>query len=445
MWRDRDLTFLIIDLASALLGVGFTYYLLIKIHYISHPVYILYNLTSIPLIILSVFAYTDMFNFMAYLDRIGYIFRTSKSILYAFFLYLIVTFIFKFGLYHSRILILSLFVVLSTILYFERIVIYSLLLRVLPSRSVVIYSPDGNAMGLDKFFKTHRFANIKVIDVVKNMRELEKFRGNKITFILVLNKGGYEVLLKKLGDFMNKEKVFVYSELNKKIRGVPYWFYFAGIPLVPFRWSGRSKVYLVSKRIVDIIGSIVAIIVFLPIFIFVPIIIKLTSEGPVFFKQIRLTEGMKPFPMLKFRSMYTNIDDEVHKEYVKNLIKGEKRNGKVYKLTNDPRVTPVGYFLRKTSLDELPQFFNVLKGHLSIVGPRPPLDYEIKEYEEWHKLRLIVKQGITGMWQVFGRSLLPFDESVFLDIYYAYNRSFWLDIHLILQTLPNIVFGKGAY
>jgi lipopolysaccharide/colanic/teichoic acid biosynthesis glycosyltransferase len=143
--------------------------------------------------------------------------------------------------------------------------------------------------------------------------------------------------------------------------------------------------------------------------------------------------------------MYSNMDDTIHKEYVKNLIKGKKREGNVFKMVKDPRITPIGNVLRKTSLDEIPQFFNVLKGDLSLVGPRPPTKYEFEEYAEWHRERLNVKQGITGFWQVFGRSQLPFDESVFLDIYYVYNRSFWMDLHLIFQTIPNVIFGQGAY
>ena len=141
--------------------------------------------------------------------------------------------------------------------------------------------------------------------------------------------------------------------------------------------------------------------------------------------------------------MYVNHDHKIHEKYIENLIKGKVREGKVFKLKNDPRVTKIGSFLRKTSLDELPQFLNVLKGDMSVVGPRPPIPYEVEKYKEWHKMRLDCKQGITGMWQVFGRSRLPFDESVFLDIWYCMNKSIFLDLYLIINTIPSML--KGAY
>jgi len=213
--------------------------------------------------------------------------------------------------------------------------------------------------------------------------------------------------------------------------------------------------FLFTKRIIDIIGSISALIVFSPLFILIPILIKLDSRGPVFFRQERLGLFGKKFAFLKYRSMRVDNDDSLHREYIKNLITSENaenansynpgENG-LYKIQNDPRVTLIGKVLRKTSLDELPQFINVLRGEMSLVGPRPPIPYEYDEYKAWHTRRVIeVKPGITGLWQVEGRSSTSFDEMVRMDLKYIKECSLWLDIKIILKTPWVVLTGKGAY
>jgi lipopolysaccharide/colanic/teichoic acid biosynthesis glycosyltransferase len=155
------------------------------------------------------------------------------------------------------------------------------------------------------------------------------------------------------------------------------------------------------------------------------------------------------FEFLKFRSMHVGNNNAIHKEFVKNLITGAAESAaqnKVYKLTNDPRITPIGHFLRRSSLDELPQFFNVLTGQMSLVGPRPPIPYEVEVYEMWHRRRLLaVKPGITGLWQVQGRSRTTFDEMVRLDLQYARTWSVWMDLRILLQTPRAMVSGDGAH
>ena len=203
------------------------------------------------------------------------------------------------------------------------------------------------------------------------------------------------------------------------------------------------------KKLIDITGSSLALLLFSPILMIIATAVKLTSEGPVFFKQERVGLNGEIFTFLKFRSMYTNSDHNGHKDYVKKLIKEGKDDVNapgVYKLRNDPRITPLGGLLRKTSLDELPQFINVLKGEMSLVGPRPPIPYECELYDIWHRRRLLsVKPGITGLWQVKGRSRTTFDEMVRLDLKYINEWSLWLDIKLLLQTPWVIITGKGAY
>jgi lipopolysaccharide/colanic/teichoic acid biosynthesis glycosyltransferase len=217
--------------------------------------------------------------------------------------------------------------------------------------------------------------------------------------------------------------------------------------------DGRNTKALLVKRAMDIMGSLIALIVFSPLFIAIAIAIKLTSKGPVLFYQYRIGKYGHKFQFLKFRSMYTENNSSIHQEYVKRLISGSKgsepRGGPqetVYKLTHDPRITRLGKILRRTSLDEFPQFLNVLKGDMSLVGPRPPIPYEVECYEIWHKQRLLsVKPGITGLWQVNGRSRVRFDDMVRLDLKYAKSWSLWLDIKILLRTPRAMFTGDCAY
>lgn len=202
------------------------------------------------------------------------------------------------------------------------------------------------------------------------------------------------------------------------------------------------------KRAIDIAGSLLALLVLLPVFATIAILIKLTSRGPVLFCQKRVGQFGRLFNFYKFRSMYADNDPGVHREYVAKLIEGanqvQQANG-LYKLVHDPRVTPLGRFLRKSSLDELPQFVNVLAGDMSLVGPRPPLPYEFERYRTWHRRRVLdTKPGLTGLWQVKGRSRTTFDEMVRMDLHYARTRSLWLDLKIILQTPAAIFSGNGA-
>ena len=216
--------------------------------------------------------------------------------------------------------------------------------------------------------------------------------------------------------------------------------------------NGQHSVAKLVKRSMDIAGSLLVLCLGFPVFLFIAIAIKLTSQGPVLYRQERLGKYGRRFDFLKFRSMYVTCDDGLHREYVKRFItsaSGCHHAGTAqtqYKILNDPRVTRVGRFLRKTSLDELPQFLNVLKGEMSLVGPRPPLPYEVESYRTWHKTRLLAaKPGITGLWQVEGRSRVTFDEMVRMDLQYAKTWSLWLDIKILLQTPRAALSGIGAH
>jgi lipopolysaccharide/colanic/teichoic acid biosynthesis glycosyltransferase len=215
------------------------------------------------------------------------------------------------------------------------------------------------------------------------------------------------------------------------------------------RRDGGRKPQLGVKRAMDIAGSLLAIILCAPVFILIAVVVKASSKGPIFFKQQRVGHYGECFTFLKFRSMYIDNDPSAHREYVKKLIAGqamrEPSNGNgdsVYKLTNDKRITRAGKFLRRTSLDELPQFFNVLWGDMSLVGPRPAIPYEVASYETWHRSRVLeVKPGITGLWQVNGRNRIKFDEMVRLDLQYAKVWSPWLDLKILMRTPRAVLRG----
>ena len=219
-----------------------------------------------------------------------------------------------------------------------------------------------------------------------------------------------------------------------------------------FNENSRPPSAKLMKRSMDIAGSLLALSLGFPVFLFIAIAIKLTSRGPVLYRQERLGQYGRKFDFLKFRSMYVTCDDGLHREYVRRFIADESGCQKAgiapapYKIVNDPRVTRVGHFLRKTSLDELPQFLNVLRGEMSLVGPRPPVPYEVESYRTWHKTRLQgAKPGITGLWQIAGRSRVKFDEMVRMDLKYAKTWSLWLDIKILLKTPRAVLSGTGAH
>jgi lipopolysaccharide/colanic/teichoic acid biosynthesis glycosyltransferase len=207
------------------------------------------------------------------------------------------------------------------------------------------------------------------------------------------------------------------------------------------------------KQVIDIVSSTLLLILCTPLFLMIALMIKMSSKGPVLFRQLRVGQYGQSFTFLKFRSMHIDNDDSVHKEYSARLIAGEadskqsNKNGDcIFKLTNDTRVTRVGKFLRRTSLDELPQLVNVLKGDMSLVGPRPALPYEVAVYQTWHRRRVLqVKPGITGLWQVTGRSKVKFDDMVRLDLRYAKSWSPLLDVKILMRTPRAVLLGAGAY
>lgn len=209
-------------------------------------------------------------------------------------------------------------------------------------------------------------------------------------------------------------------------------------PLFVDRRPGPESFGDLVKRSVDVVGAIAGIVLLSPVMLATAAAIALTSPGGVIYRQIRLGKGGVPFTFYKFRSMKCNLGDRIHREYVISLISGGQ--GAWAKLQSDPRVTPVGRFIRRTSIDELPQLFNVLKGELSLIGPRPALTYEAEEYQAWHLRRILeVKPGVSGLWQVEGGSNVTFDDMVRLDLQYVRTRSLMLDLRIMVKTIQVVL------
>ena len=225
----------------------------------------------------------------------------------------------------------------------------------------------------------------------------------------------------------------------------------AGVELLSLGRSPLRALDRAAKRVVDVVGAAVGLVVFAPVMAVIAILVKRDSPGPVLFRQTRVGRNGQLFTFYKFRSMVDGADEVVHREYYRGLIHEHSERHSLHsqqavsvKMVNDGRITRLGCVLRKSSLDELPQFLNVLKGEMSLVGPRPPIPYEVEEYSGWHKRRLEATPGMTGLWQVRGRNRVGFDEMVEMDIEYIERRSLWLDLEILLLTPYAVISGKGA-
>jgi exopolysaccharide biosynthesis polyprenyl glycosylphosphotransferase len=226
---------------------------------------------------------------------------------------------------------------------------------------------------------------------------------------------------------------------------------FGGIPAIDLGRPGISEWQRLWKRTFDLVITSIIVVLISPFLLLIAILIRLDSHGPVIYRQLRIGENGQLFTMFKFRSMYTDSDPHMHKEHVTRLIQENLKpeqigdgKQKSLKLENDNRITRVGRFMRKFSIDELPQFFNVLLGNMSLIGPRPSLPYEVELFKEWHRQRFDAPPGITGLWQVKGRNKVAFDEMVRLDIEYIQKQSLWLDIKILLQTPLAVFTTRGA-
>ncbi len=274
---------------------------------------------------------------------------------------------------------------------------------------------------------------------------------NRLSDIIVTDETLSKKTLISLLDFALNKGIAVWFPANvlpiidKKI----YIDQFCGLPMIRMCQQKRVVYYNRLKYALDAIIALPLLVVLVPLLGFIAAAIKLNSKGPVFYMADAVGRDGRPFKMFKYRSMRVNNDNDIHKQFVTKLIKGEIGNDpdddKPLKITDDPRVTFVGKYLRKFSLDELPQIFNVLLGQMSLIGPRPCLTYEFDVYEDWYKRRASIRPGITGLWQVTGRSEVAFEDMILLDLYYVYNRNIWLDINILIETVFVVLKKKGAY
>lgn len=266
--------------------------------------------------------------------------------------------------------------------------------------------------------------NLKVNEII--MTKMPEASGAMLNIITQCEKNGVE--FKFIPDIL--ELITTRSTLDNVF----------GLPVLSLKRIQILGINALIKRVLDIaISATILVIAFVPMLI-IALAIKVNSRGPIFYRQPRMGYKGKKFNFLKFRSMVEDADDKL-----KDIIHLNERKGPVFKMKKDPRITSVGKIIRRYSLDEIPQFINVLKGDMSVIGPRPQVLWEASYYDEWAKRRLLVLPGITGLWQVSGRSNLSYEEMIKLDIYYIENWSLWLDIEIILQTIPTVLFAKGAY
>lgn len=291
--------------------------------------------------------------------------------------------------------------------------------------------------------------NVPPISILGSLSELDTIaRENKVQrAIIAVDTQEYDLLL-DIGNKCQRSGLSVCfaSELlsrvskyimNGKARDM-------NLPMLLFPLSRRRLFWETGKRIFDILLSLSTIILTSPIWFVGALAIKITSPGPVFYRREVVGKNGRTFNFYKFRTMRHNNDDAVHREYMKELItNGAKRE--TYKIVKDSRITFIGRILRRFSMDELPQFLNVLKGDMSVIGPRPCNTDEYQYYKEWQKRRTEVRPGITGLWQVKARSSVNYDEMVMLDLYYIHNRSYLLDLRIALETVLVMLSGKGAY
>ena len=284
------------------------------------------------------------------------------------------------------------------------------------------------------------------------LRDLPEIVGKeKIDTLIVTDESIGKTLLISLLDYAMSEGLTVWfpSRYLPILAMKLYPDNFCGLSMIRLCSQKNSWLFNKIKYSIDALITLPVTVLLLPLFALIALAIKMNSKGPVFYKANAIGKNGEPFTMLKFRSMRVDGGSDIHKDYVTRLIKGEIRpeteGGRPLKVTEDTRITKVGHLLRKTSLDELPQLLNVLKGEMSLVGPRPCLPYEFEIYKDWHKKRLSVRPGITGLWQVAGRSEVAFEDMVLLDLYYVYNRNIALDMNVVYETIFAVLAKKGAH
>jgi len=370
---------------------------------------------------------------------------------------------------HPRLIIFSYIFISIPTLYLVRVEllreIFNRLRKNSFRRNVVIVGEGYSGRQLAAKLIFENFAGIEIVGFVDDDKELneEVVNGKRVIgrlhqlgevirkydvneIIIAMDGNDYEKLLGVI-DYCKAQNIVVRltSELFEIVTQKVDTEKYIDIPVIDVSARYNNRVTLGIKRIFDIIVTFILIIIISPLLLLIAILVKLSSPGPVLFNQIRIGRYGKPFKFYKFRSMRVITgEDEERRQRMIEFMKDNKSTGTDTKIINERRVTWVGKIIRKTSLDELPQLFNVLKGEMSLVGPRPCLPYEYDNYDEWQKRRLSAIPGCTGVWQICGRSSVSFKDSIVLDLYYINNMSPWFDLQLIFKTIPTMLFLRGG-
>lgn len=460
------------DIVFLVLSLFLSYYLrffrpffdLARPSYTINTHYVFYSVVFI-ILTLVFFGFYKLYNWDQIYRGSGYYFRIFKAISINIIVIIVVGYLLE-TFSFSRIWISLLYIFSIVMLFSSRYIIGEITQKLIKkldlSSKTLIIGIGENAKRIEDTLKKSSQESFKIVGYIEKEEKIAENKNYAKNFHIL----GCLENLREVVIGSNVQKVIISSkeyrydeilDMLEKLKGLdvlilmfPGFFEFSvrrmnmrevsGIPLIQVSNVGFYGIDLFQKNLIDFVLGGMLFLIFIPIYLVVGLLIKLDSRGPVFYKQKRYTKGFKPFYIYKFRTMYVGADKRLAK-----LRKHSEVDGPIFKMKNDPRVTKVGRFLRKLSVDELPQIINVLRGEMSLVGPRPPLPEEVKKYEEWQKKRLNVKQGITGFWQVSGRSELNFEEMVRLDLYYIQNWSIGMDIRILLKTVPAVLFVRGAY
>ena len=415
-----------------------------------------------------VFQYNNLYKINVILNKASHLTSVIKSLFFGILTVIVLSFIFKyFEVFYSRLTLFTFSIIYLAFLFIIRVeILRNVFLKLrnkqfkrnfiiigagksgklLATKIILEDSMGINIIGFiddNKNIGEDIVAGKKVLGTINQIQIIIK--QNKVDEILVvMDNVSYDRLLEVIDICKELEvNVRLTSELfdivTKKVSTEKY----ADFPVVDVSSRINRRFNLIFKRAFDILTSIIGLILLSPIFLSIAILVKLSSPGPIFFYQERIGREGRAFKFYKFRSMFVNNgEDEERRNMMLDFIKNDFGNGK--KVIDEARVTKIGRIIRKTSLDELPQLFNVIKGDMSLVGPRPCLPYEFENYASWQKRRVNVLPGCTGVWQVTGRSSVSFKDSIVLDLYYINNMSPWLDLQILLKTIPVMLFARGG-
>jgi undecaprenyl-phosphate galactose phosphotransferase len=423
---------------------------------------------------LAMFQYNNLYKINVILSVADHLVRLTKSILYLVFVLAILSFFIRSPLIiDSRLVVMFFSVICMSCLIVMRLIVFRYGLKFLVhynlyqrngviigagriGRLVAAHLSFDNPYGvrilgfLDDSFEvgTPVFQGLRVRGKADDIGNLSNEYALDEIFVCV-DQATAEELLDILEKCQRTEAhVKIVSPLYDIIPTFRFTERYGELPVVGLAQTTPGAVQEFYKKLFDTVLAAVGLVILSPVFFLIGVAIKLDSAGPVFYRQVRIGKNGRPFIFYKFRSMIIGSDDDDNsrREKVAQFIRSrESPSSGSTKIVDVSKITRLGRFIRKTSIDELPQLFNVIKGDMSLVGPRPCLPYEWEHYEEWHKKRLSVMPGCTGVWQVSGRSAVGFNDMVILDFYYIQNSSLFLDIQLILKTIPVMVFGRGAH